>query len=414
MSIQNQCNFLLWLILFVSATEIVAQAPQDPQIISSGFGENVSTGCPRLQVIDNMLYAPGPDGIKRHSKGNTASWEPFAMQGMNVIDFRIYDEDIIAVIIPDEYSQIPGTDMRDIARLVKGKVTGSSVVDITPKKMEYIYHGEILTGLSAIAQHPGYRERVMVMGQGGIFQSKDFGETWEKISDYRATYNQHSFLGWHSQHPEIMYLTSESAFFVGIVYRSTDGGKTWESFEPDPYSESSCHYIAFDPDDVNHLLISGEYKIYESFDCGETWMTVFEDHNNDNPILGYAYNIIYDPKDTTNSTVYAVGHANGGTARNVVRSTDKGKTWQQCMTYDFDEEFNFIYDAALFDGKIWIYDYKDIVYWDIDGTSGMEPAVFDNIQPTIYYDLTGKRLNSRPASGIVIEKRGESSKKIVL
>ena len=84
------------------------------------------------------------------------------------------------------------------------------------------------------------------------------------------------------------------------------------------------------------------------------------------------------------------------------------------MTYDFDEEFNFIYDAALFDGKIWIYDYKDIVYWDIDGTSGMEPAVFDNIQLTIYFDLTGKRLNSRPASGIVIEKRGESSKMIVL
>lgn len=414
MSIRCNCNFLLWIILLVSANDVMALTKKNPQIISSGFGENENTGCPRLQVIDNMLYAPGPDGIKRHSKGNTASWEPFAMQGMNVIDFRIYDEDIIAVIIPEEYSQIPGTDMRDIARLVKGKVTGSSFVDITPPKMEYIYHGEILTGLSAIAQHPGYRERVMVMGQGGIFQSKDFGETWEKISDYRATYNQHSFLGWHPQHPEIMYLTSESAFFVGIVYRSTDGGMTWESFEPDPYSESSCHYIAFDPDDANHLLISGEYKIYESFDCGESWMTVFEDHNNDNPILGYAYNIIYDPKDTTNSTVYAVGHANGGTARNVVRSTDKGKTWQQCMTYDFDEEFNFIYDAALFDGKIWIYDYKDIVYWDIDGTSGMEPAVFDNIQPTIYYDLTGKRLNSRPASGIVKEKRGESSKKIVL
>ena len=63
-----------------------------------------------------ICYAPGPDGIKRHGKGETASWESFAMQGQNVIDFRIYDEDIIAVIIPEEYSQIPGTDMRDVAR----------------------------------------------------------------------------------------------------------------------------------------------------------------------------------------------------------------------------------------------------------------------------------------------------------
>ena len=55
MSIQNQCNFFLWLILFVSTTEVFAQAPQDPQIASSGFGENLSTGCPRLQIIDLSL-----------------------------------------------------------------------------------------------------------------------------------------------------------------------------------------------------------------------------------------------------------------------------------------------------------------------------------------------------------------------
>lgn len=414
MSIQNQFNFFLWLILFVSATEVVAQAPQDPQIVSSGFGENLSTGCPRLQVIDNMLYAPGPEGIKRRSKGNTASWEPFAMQGMNVIDFRISAENIIAVIIPEEYSQTTGVEMRSVARLVKGTVTGSSFVDITPPEMEYIYHEEILTFLSAIAQHPRDKERVMAMGHGGIFQSKDFGETWERISEYRATYNPHSFFGWHPQNPDIMFLTSESATFVGIVYRSTDGGKTWQWFEPDHYRESSCHYIAFDPDDDNHLLLSGEYAIYESLDCGETWLAVLDDTQNNNPILGYAYNIIYDPADNANSTIYSVGHTNGGSARNIVRSSDKGKTWQQCMTYDFDEEFNFIYDSALFDGKIWIYDYKDIVYWDIDGTSGMESATFDNTQPAKYYNLNGIRLNSRPASGIVIEKRGESSKKIVL
>lgn len=414
MNMRCNCNFLLWIILLMSANDVMALTTKNPQIISSGFGENENTGCPRLQVIDDMLYAPGSDGIKRHRKGENTQWESFALQGINVIDFRISDEYIIATIIPEEYSQSSDMDLRTVARLVKGKVSGSSFVDITPVEMEHTYKGQILTSLSAMAQHPKDKDRVMVMGHSGVFQSQDFGETWERISEYCATYNPHSFLGWHPKNPDVMFLTSESAIFVGIVYRSTDGGKTWQWFQPDPYSESSCHYIAFDPDDVNHLLISGEYKIYESFDCGETWMTVFEDHNNDNPILGYAYNIIYDPQDTTNSTVYAVGHANGGTARNVVRSTDKGKTWQQCMTYDFDKEFNFIYDAALFDGKIWIYDYKDIVYWDIDGTSGMEPAVFDNIQPTIYYDLTGNRLNSRPASGIVIEKRGESSKKIVL
>lgn len=66
MSIQHQCNFFLWLILFVSATEVFAQAPQDPQIVSSGFGENACTGCPRLQIIDDMLCS--------RSRWYKASW----------------------------------------------------------------------------------------------------------------------------------------------------------------------------------------------------------------------------------------------------------------------------------------------------------------------------------------------------
>lgn len=123
---------------------------------------------------------------------------------------------------------------------------------------------------------------------------------------------------------------------------------------------------------------------------------------------------MYDPTDRNNTTIYSVGHANGGSARNIVKSTDKGETWKQCLTYDFDEEWNFFYDAALFDNKIWIYDYKDIVYWNINGSSGIDAPVIDNPQSAIYYDMNGIRLNSQPSSGIVIEKRGETSKVIAL
>lgn len=385
MSIQYHRYFILWLILLVGATEVDAQAPQNPQIISSEFGENLNTGCPRLQVIDDMLYAPGPDGIKRHGKGETASWESFAMQGQNVIDFRISDDDIVAVIIPDEYSHYTGMNMRTVARLVKGKVSGSSFVDITPHDVEYTYNGDIMTSLSAIAQHPTDKDRVMVMGYGGVFQSKDFGETWEKLTYHNAVYNAHSFLGWHPLNPDILFMTSESMIFVGTVWRSTDSGKTWQWCEPDPNSESSCHCIAFDPNDADHLLLSGEYKIYESFDCGRTWTKVLDELYNDNPILGYAYNIIYDPDDTANSTIYSVGHANGCPARNVVRSTDKGKTWQQCMTYDYGNDYNFFYDSALFDGKIWIYDRKDIVYWKINENSGSDNIATDSRAVALSY-----------------------------
>lgn len=406
---------ILLLAIFICVLHVQGQSSAQLQIISSGFGENLATGCPRLQVIDDMLYAPGPNGIMRRAKGETAKWETFAMQGINVIDFRISGDEIIAFIVPEEYSQITDMDLRTVARLVKGTVSGVDFSDITPQEMEYSYSGYTLTSLSAMAQHPTDKNCVMIMGHAGIMNTKDFGKTWEKLTDYQALYNPHSFLSWHPQNPDILFLTSESFIYVGMVCRSIDGGITWETFTPNPDSESSCHCIAFDPDNADHLLISGEYAIYESFDCGETWDIILDELNKgDKSILGYSYNIMYDPTDSNHSTVYAVGHASGWPPRNIIRSVDNGKTWQQCMTYDFESDMNFYYDAALFDGKIWIYDYKDIIYWNISGSSGIDAPVNNNPQTSVYYDLNGIRLNSLPPSGIVIEKQGNKSKVIVL
>lgn len=411
----NSVLLSLLAVIFLCGFDLYAQSTGSNQVISSDFGENLSTGCPRLQVIGDMLYAPGPNGIMRRAKGENAKWEPFAMQGINVIDFRISGDEIIAFIVPEEYSHITDMDLRTVARLVKGSVSGVDFSDITPQEMEYSYSGNTLTSLSAMAQHPTDKNCVMIMGHAGIMKSKDFGKTWEKLSHYGALYNPHSFLGWHPQNPDILFLTSESFIYVGMVCRSIDGGATWDIFTPDPNSESSCHCIAFDPDNADHLLISGEYKIYESFDCGETWDIILDELNKgDNSILGYSYNIMYDPTDQNHSTIYAVGHASGWPPRNIVRSVDNGKTWQQCMTYDFENDMNFYYDAALFDGKIWIYDYKDIVYWNISGSSGIDDSIIENSQSPIYFNLNGVRLNSRPKSGIVIEKRGETSNVIVL
>lgn len=306
--------------IFICALHVQGQSSAESQIISSGFGENLATGCPRLQVIDDMLYAPGPNGIMRHAKGAGSKWEPFAMQGVNVIDFRLSGNDIMAVIVPEEYSHRSDMDLRTVARLVKCSASSNEFTDITPQEMEYTYKGEVMTNLSALAQHPIDGKIIMLMGHGGIMYSSDFGETWR-------------------------------------------------------------------------IALNDKVPVH---------------------ILGYAYNIMYDPSDSSNSTIYSVGHANGAPARCVVGSNDKGKTWKQCLAYDFEEERNFIYDAALFDGKIWIYDYKDIVYWNISGNSGIDAPVNNNPQTSVYYDLNGIRLNSLPPSGIVIEKQGNKSKVIVL
>lgn len=208
----NSVLLSLLAVIFLCGFDLYAQSTGSNQVISSDFGENLSTGCPRLQVIGDMLYAPGPNGIMRRAKGENAKWEPFAMQGINVIDFRISGDEIIAFIVPEEYSHITDMDLRTVARLVKGSVSGVDFSDITPQEMEYSYSGNTLTSLSAMAQHPTDKNCVMIMGHAGIMKSKDFGKTWEKLSHYGALYNPHSFLGWHPQTPIYCFLLRNHSF----------------------------------------------------------------------------------------------------------------------------------------------------------------------------------------------------------
>lgn len=75
----------------------------------------------------------------------------FAIQDMNVIDFKISGDEIITIVIPHEYIHYTSMDLRSIARLVKGSVSGNSFKDITPPEMKYKYKEDTLTKLSAIA-----------------------------------------------------------------------------------------------------------------------------------------------------------------------------------------------------------------------------------------------------------------------
>lgn len=60
---------------------------------------------------------------------------------------------------------------------------------------------------------------------------------------------------------------------------------------------------------------------------------------------------MYDAEDNSNSTIYSVGHSNRDAIRNIIRTNDNGKTWQQCMTYNSEEDNSFFFDAALFDAR---------------------------------------------------------------
>ena len=167
-----------------------------------------------------------------------------------------------------------------------------------------------------------------------------------------------------------------------------------------PNEETNAYDIGFDPLDNDHLLLSGIDAIYESNDCGATWHNVTID--DEGQILGKGYTLLYDENETADPVYYVLGQSNDSKL-NVIASIDKGKTWQLLFSYgDGGAKF---YDAALFDGKLWIYDSKDIVYVklaDISGvdTIGMEVKGSDSR----IYDLQGKEVKNTVPGGIYIRE----------
>ncbi|MFZ0232745.1 MAG: hypothetical protein WA306_18860 [Candidatus Acidiferrales bacterium] len=127
----------------------------------------------------------------------------------------------------------------------------------------------------------------------------------------------------------------------GGVWRTTNGGNTWEPiFDAEPIA--SIGAIAVAPSDPQIIYVgTGESDmrsdisygdgIYKSSDGGATWRNIgLRDSQNVGRIL-------VDPRDPNIVIVAALGHAFGPNAeRGVYRSTDGGATWTKVLAKNDD------------------------------------------------------------------------------
>ncbi len=102
-----------------------------------------------------------------------------------------------------------------------------------------------------------------------LFHSADFGRTWETV-DFRT------LLG--GSQPGRMEFTSDPmvryALNGDVPTRSSDGGATWTSIPPDPYSQS-VYCLFADPQSTNRLLVSDYTTLKFSTNSGATYTDCF-------------------------------------------------------------------------------------------------------------------------------------------
>jgi photosystem II stability/assembly factor-like uncharacterized protein len=165
----------------------------------------------------------------------------------------------------------------------------------------------------AVAPATGGRRMYAILDQG-FFRSDDGGNTWQQSSkDPRVTGNEYfSRVFVDTRNPDLLYVSQTS------MYRSTDGGKTFEAFTGAP-SGDDFHVAWIDPHDPARMIFGVDQGAIITVDAGKTWSSWY------NQPTGQFYHVSTD--SLFPYRVYAA-QQDSGTA-GVLSRSDYGEILQQ-------------------------------------------------------------------------------------
>jgi photosystem II stability/assembly factor-like uncharacterized protein len=125
----------------------------------------------------------------------------------------------------------------------------------------------------AVAMHTEGKRMYMVGNNiengSGLYRSDDGGSTWQhmaskdlRIGNGQGAYSSGVFVD--SQNPDILYTVSTA------MYRSTDGGVTFEPFKGAPGGED-YHKLWIDPTNGKRMVVGSDQGASVTLDDGKTW-----------------------------------------------------------------------------------------------------------------------------------------------
>jgi photosystem II stability/assembly factor-like uncharacterized protein len=204
------------------------------------------------------------------------------------------------------------------------------------------HRGSRTVGAVGVPQQPN----VFYIGvnNGGVWKTTDFGRTWVPIFDDQPT-GSIGDIAISPSNPNTIYVGSGEGLQrpdLGVgdgMYKSTDAGKTWKNLGLKDAQQIGG--LAVDPNNENRIFVAAlghpygpnkERGVYRSLDGGATWEQVLYKDENTGSIQ-----VTIDPKDP--NIVYADLWAgrqgpweNGswnGPNSGLFKSTDGGNTWKQ-------------------------------------------------------------------------------------
>ena len=236
--------------------------PQHPDVVVVGANSLGFT----------ILWRPMPKSAKTDNRGifrtedGGKTWKKVyaSDNDLGVVDMCA-DPDNPATIYASVYkaetgsgtSQVPATS--EIIRSTDGGVTWAPLESKgLPEK------GRGRLGLSVAPKTGG--KRLYAIVEQGFFRSDDGGANWyQSTKDPRILGSPYfSRIFADTQNPDVLYVAQTS------MYRSTDGGKTFEAFTGAP-SGDDFHVAWIDPHNPAHMIFGVDQGAIVTVDAGKTW-----------------------------------------------------------------------------------------------------------------------------------------------
>ncbi len=183
----------------------------------------------------------------------------------------------------------------------------------------------------------------VAVASGGVWKTTNDGISWEHVFSNEGSYAS-GVVALQPSNPEVVWVGSgennaqRSVGFGDGVYRSLDGGRSWQNLGLKDSGHISM--IRFDPRDDDTVYVAaqgplwspgGDRGLYKSTDAGANWNTVLAVDEN----TGVNEFVIHpqQPDTLLASTYQRRRHVwtliNGGPGSGIHKSTDGGKTWRE-------------------------------------------------------------------------------------